>query len=207
MAQREANIRTQAAADLVETAATGGRVGTGPPGHWGERARRSPRQTSLIVDPEDGRLPEMTAEARLRPIPIGANEGDPNADIKIDEPVGEAPKEAEVTEDVNTIFTSVEVSPEFPGGMSKFYSYLQKNYRYPAMAREQGVSGKVIMQFVVERDGSLTDIKVLRDLGLGTGEEAVRLLKSMPKWKPGVQNGRAVRVAYTLPIALNLAGQ
>ena len=75
------------------------------------------------------------------------------------------------------------------------------------MAREQGVSGKVIMQFVVERDGSLTDIKVLRDLGLGTGEEAIRLLKSMPKWEPGVQNGRPVRVAYTLPFALNLAGQ
>ena len=134
-------------------------------------------------------------------------EGDPNADIKIDEPIGEAPKQAEVTEDVNTIFTSVEVSPEPPGGMKKFYEFVGKNYRYPAMAREQGVSGKVIMQFVVERDGSLTDIKVLRDLGLGTGEEAVRLLKSVPKWKPGIQNGRAVRVAYTLPLSLNLAGQ
>ncbi|HYK75610.1 MAG TPA: energy transducer TonB [Daejeonella sp.] len=133
--------------------------------------------------------------------------GDPNADIRIDEPVGEAPKEAAVTEDENTVFTSVEVSPEFPGGIKKFYDYLQKNYRYPPMAREQGVSGKVIMQFVVERDGSLTDIKVVRDLGLGTGEEAIRLLKSMPKWKPGVQNGRNVRVAYTLPISLNLAAQ
>ena len=134
-------------------------------------------------------------------------EGDPNAEIKIDEPIGEAPKQAEVTEDVNTIFTSVEVSPDPPGGMKKFYEFVGKNYRYPAMAREQGVSGKVIMQFVVERDGSLTDIKVLRDLGLGTGEEAVRLLKSVPKWKPGIQNGRAVRVAYTLPLSLNLAGQ
>ena len=91
--------------------------------------------------------------------------------------------------------------------MKKFYEFVGKNYRYPAMAREQGVSGKVIMQFVVERDGSLTDIKVLRDLGLGTGEEAVRLLKSVPRWKPGIQNGRAVRVAYTLPLSLNLAGQ
>jgi hypothetical protein len=80
IAQREAQIRNQAAADLVATSTTGGRVGTGPPGHWGERARRSPRQTSLIVDPEDGRLPELTAEARLRPIPIGAGENDPQAD-------------------------------------------------------------------------------------------------------------------------------
>lgn len=135
--------------------------------------------------------------------------GDPTADIRIDEPVGEAPKEAAVTED-NGIrdFASVEVLPEFPGGgMPAFIKFLSKNYRYPAMAREQGVSGRVIMSFVVEKDGSLTDIKVIRDLGLGTGEEAIRLLKSSPKWKPGIQNGRPVRVAYTLPFKLDLAGQ
>jgi hypothetical protein len=80
MAQRDAQIRNQAAADLVESSAPGGRVGTGPPGHWGERARRSPRQTSLIVSPEDGRLPPMTPEAQLRYVPIGAGEGDPQAD-------------------------------------------------------------------------------------------------------------------------------
>jgi periplasmic protein TonB len=163
----------------------------------------------VVVPAEEVRDEEPPTVEELKVADPGQKtiEGDPNAEIRIDEPVGEAPKEAEVTEDVNTIFTSVEVSPEFPGGMAKFYSYLQKNYRYPAMAREQGVSGKVIMQFVVERDGSLTDIKVLRDLGLGTGEEAIRLLKSMPKWKPGIQNGRPVRVAYTLPFSLNLAGQ
>jgi hypothetical protein len=77
--QREGQIATQAAADLVEES-VGGRAGTGPPNHWGERARRSPRQTSLIVEPEDGRLPPLTAEAQLLPAPIGANEGDPQAD-------------------------------------------------------------------------------------------------------------------------------
>jgi hypothetical protein len=77
--QRDAQIATQAAADLVEES-VGGRVGTGPPGHWGERARRSPTQTSLIVEPEDGRLPPLTSEAQLLPVPIGANEGDPQAD-------------------------------------------------------------------------------------------------------------------------------
>ena len=131
-------------------------------------------------------------------------EGDPNAEIKIDEPAGNA--EAAVTED-NSIrdFASVEVLPEFPGGgQSAFGKYIQKNFKYSPMAREQGVSGKVIMSFVVEKDGSLTDIKVLRDLGLGTGEEAVRVLKNSPHWKPGIQNGRPVRVAYTLPIALAL---
>jgi hypothetical protein len=80
MAQRDAQIRNQAAADLVDTVAPGGRVGTGPPGHWGERARRSPRQTSLIVEPEDGRLPELTEEAKLRRVPIGAGDNEPDAD-------------------------------------------------------------------------------------------------------------------------------
>jgi protein TonB len=163
----------------------------------------------VVVPAEEVRDEEPPTVEELKVADPGQKtiEGDPNADIRIDEPVGEAPKEAEVTEDVNQIFHSVEVTPEFPGGIKKFYSFLEKNYRYPAMAREQGVSGKVIMQFVVERDGSLTDIKVVRDLGLGTGEEAIRLLKSMPKWKPGIQNGRPVRVAYTLPFSLNLAGQ
>jgi len=79
MKQRESQIATQAAADLVEES-VGGRVGTGPPSHWGERARRSPTQTSLIVEPEDGRLPALTPEAQLLPLPIGANDNDPNAD-------------------------------------------------------------------------------------------------------------------------------
>jgi hypothetical protein len=80
IAQRETQIKNQATADLQETPNPDGRIGTGPPSHWGERARRSPRQTSLIVDPPNGRLPEMTPEAQSRPILIGANENDPKAD-------------------------------------------------------------------------------------------------------------------------------
>ncbi len=131
-------------------------------------------------------------------------EGDPNADVRIDEPVGTAPpREAAVTED-NGVYNvgTLEVMPEFPGGMNAFYKYVGKNYSYPAAAQEQGVSGKVILSFIVEKDGSLTDIKVLRDVGLGTGDAAVKMLKKAPHWKPGVQNGRNVRVAYTLPIQL-----
>jgi hypothetical protein len=79
MKQRQTQISTQAAADLVEES-VGGRAGTGPPSHWGERARRAPTQTSLIVEPEDGRLPPMTAEAQLLSVPIGANEGNPQAE-------------------------------------------------------------------------------------------------------------------------------
>lgn len=134
--------------------------------------------------------------------------GDPTADIRIDMPVGEGPKDAQVTEEGSGVmdFNAVEVQPSFPGGLPAFYKWVGANYRYPQMAKEQGVSGAIHVSFVVERDGSLTDIKVLRDLKYGTGEEAVRLLKSSPKWKPGIQNGRPVRVSYSLPIKLNLQG-
>ena len=133
--------------------------------------------------------------------------GDPTAAIRIDLPVGEGPKDQEVTEDAEHIFTSVEVAPAPQGGLEEFYKYVARNYNYPPQAQEQGVSGRVLLQFVVERDGSLTDIQVLRDLKYGTGEEAVRMLKRAPKWKPGIQNGRPVRVQFTLPIQLNLAAQ
>ncbi len=131
-------------------------------------------------------------------------EGDPDADIVIDGPTGEGPKQSDVTEDGILDIAFVEVTPEFPGGLQKFYDYFGKNYKYPAMARQQGVSGRIALSFVVEKDGRLTDIKILRDLGYGTGEEAVRVLKGSPPWKPGIQNGRPVRVAYTMPIKLNL---
>ncbi|MES2278289.1 MAG: TonB family protein [Bacteroidota bacterium] len=132
--------------------------------------------------------------------------GDPTAAIRIDEPVGNSDTKA-VTEDVNEIFTAVEQSAEFPGGLDKFGAYLGKNIRYPAVARENNVQGKVFLQFVVERDGSLTDIKVVRGIGSGCDEEAVRVIKASPKWKPGMQNGRAVRQQYTVPISFTLAEQ
>ena len=130
--------------------------------------------------------------------------GDPNADIKIDEPVGNSDQKAVTEEDPNKIFTAVEKDPAFKGGIEKFYAYLQKNIHYPAVAKENNVQGKVFMTFVVERDGSLTDIKVLRPLGSGCDEEATRVLKASPKWTPGIQNGRPVRVQYTVPISFAL---
>ena len=130
--------------------------------------------------------------------------GDKNADVVIDEPVGTS--DTKVTEeDPNKIFTSVEQVPVFPGGMEKFYAYLQKTMRYPAVARENGTQGKVIVSFVCERDGSLTDIHVTRGIGDGCDEEAARVIKSSPKWSPGIQNGRPVRVAYSVPISFALS--
>jgi protein TonB len=130
-------------------------------------------------------------------------EGDPNAEVRIDEPVGNS----DVVEDAIVDFASVEVMPEFPGGQSGWGKYLQKNMKYPPIARENNITGRVIVSFVVEKNGELTDIKVLRGIGGGCDEEAVRVLKNAPAWKPGVQNGRSVRVAYTMPIFFQLAGQ
>ncbi|UEG52917.1 TonB family protein [Mucilaginibacter daejeonensis] len=135
--------------------------------------------------------------------------GDPTQTVRIDEPVGNAPVSAAVVEsNPNEIFTSVEQLPEFPGGIDKFYKYLNKVLRYPAVAQENGVQGRVNVTFVVERDGSLTDVKAAgRTLGSGLEEEAIRVLKSSPKWNPGKQNGRAVRVQYTVPVVFTLADQ
>ncbi|WP_207429203.1 energy transducer TonB [Pedobacter sp. SYSU D00535] len=165
----------------------------------------------VVVPAEQVREEEPPTQTELAVKDPGQKtiEGDPNAEIRIDEPVGEAPPtQAAIVED-NSVhdFASIEVQPSFPGGMDKFYSWVGKNYNYPAAAREQGVSGRIIVSFVVEKDGSLTDVKALRDLGMGTGEEAVRMLKRAPKWSPGIQNGRPVRVQYTLPIMLNLEAQ
>lgn len=132
--------------------------------------------------------------------------GNPDAEVHIDEPIGNSDTK-QVTEDSNEIFTAVEHSAEFPGGIQKFYDYLGKQIKYPAAARENNVQGKVYMTFVVEKDGSLTDIKVMRGIGSGCDEEAIRVLKASPKWKPGEQNGRTVRQQYTVPINFTLADQ
>ncbi|WP_448636020.1 TonB family protein [Pedobacter panaciterrae] len=101
-------------------------------------------------------------------------------------------------------FVSLETQPSFPGGMNLFYEYLKKSVRYPKEAFENKIEGKVFLSFVVETDGSLTDIMVDRKLGSGTDEEAVRVLKESPKWIPGVQDGKKVRVKYNIPISFAL---
>jgi protein TonB len=88
--------------------------------------------------------------------------------------------------------------------MADLYSYLGNNIKYPVMAKESGIQGKVYVTFVVERDGSITDVKVLRGIGGGCDEEAVRVVASMPRWKPGKQRGKPVRVQYNLPVRFTL---
>ncbi|NQT78312.1 MAG: energy transducer TonB [Bacteroidetes bacterium] len=102
------------------------------------------------------------------------------------------------------IFTVVESMPEFPNGMKELYVYLGNNIKYPVMAKESGIQGKVYVTFVVERNGSITDVKVLRGIGGGCDEEAIRVVAAMPKWKPGKQRGKPVRVQYNLPVRFTL---
>lgn len=101
-------------------------------------------------------------------------------------------------------FVSIDVQPTFPGGMVKFYEYLKHTVKYPAEAQNNNVQGKVFLSFVVEKNGDLTHITVERKLGSGTDEEAVRILKGSPKWVPGLQDGKPVRVKYHIPINFSL---
>jgi hypothetical protein len=113
------------------------------------------------------------------------------------EPNATAPTENE--DDKGKLYNTagVEKKPDFPGGLQEFYNYIGKNYKTPDV---KGLAGKVFVTFVVEKDGSITDVKVLRDIGYGTGEEAVRVLRNSPNWIPAEQNGKKVRVQYSLPI-------
>ncbi|HLN52710.1 MAG TPA: energy transducer TonB [Lentimicrobium sp.] len=104
------------------------------------------------------------------------------------------------------IFTVVEESPSFPGGDAARIQFLQQNIVYPQMARESGIQGTVYVTFVVERDGRVTDVRVLRGIGGGCDEEAIRVIKAMPKWNPGKQRGKPVRVQFNMPIKFTLAG-
>lgn len=143
-------------------------------------------------------------------------EGDPNAKVVIDTKADAAPglfessekKVVAKVEDDNKIFTVVEQQPEFPGGIGAMYKWIGENLKYPSEARNNGLQGKVILQFTVEKDGSIASVKVVRDgVGGGAGDEAVRVVKKMPAWKPGKQNGKTVRVQYTLPVTFKLEGE
>ena len=114
----------------------------------------------------------------------------------------EIEEEEEVAEE--EIFQVVENDPEFPGGVEAMYKYLAQNIKYPQLARENNITGKVWVTFVVEKDGSVTNVTVVRDIGGGCGAEAVRIVKSMPKWTPGKQRGKNVRVQYRLPVNFSL---
>ena len=111
------------------------------------------------------------------------------------------PVEEEATEE---IFVVVEQQPEFPGGTSALMKFLGDNIKYPVIAQENGIQGRVITNFVVERDGSISDVQVVRGQDPSLDKEAVRVIKTMPRWTPGQQRGKPVRVRFTLPVVFRL---
>ena len=128
-------------------------------------------------------------------------EDDKEQEVVIAAPV-EAPVEEEEEE---VVFVVVESMPEFPGGQQALFKYLSENVKCPVIAQENGIQGRVICQFVVNKDGSIVDVEVVRSGGdASLDKEAVRVIKSMPKWKPGKQRGKAVRVKYTVPVNFKL---
>ena len=106
--------------------------------------------------------------------------------------------------DEGEVFQVVEQMPEFPGGMEKLMDYLSKNIKYPSIAQENNIQGRVIVEFVVNKDGSIVEPKVMRSVDTSLDNEAMRVIKSMPKWNPGKQRGKAVRVRYTVPVLFRL---
>ena len=128
-------------------------------------------------------------------------EDEKDVEVVIAPPV-EAPVEEEEEE---VIFMVVETMPEFPGGQQALFKYLGENVKYPVIAQENGIQGRVICQFVVNKDGSIVDVVVVRSSGEPSlDKEALRVINSMPKWKPGKQRGKPVRVKYTVPVNFRL---
>ena len=111
---------------------------------------------------------------------------------------------SDVADEEEPIYQVVEQQPEFPGGMSAQMKFLQDNLRYPQESREKGFQGRVITQFVVNTDGSISDIKIVKPLNPLLEAEALRVIRLMPKWNPGKQKGKTVRVRYTFPIIFRL---
>ncbi len=127
-------------------------------------------------------------------------------DDKDVEVIIQAPVEVEQPEeDDEVVFVVVETMPEFPGGQQALFKYLSENVKYPVIAQENGIQGRVICQFVVNKDGKIVDVEVVRSGGdPSLDKEAIRVIKSMPPWKPGKQRGKPVRVKYTVPVNFRL---
>lgn len=131
-----------------------------------------------------------------------------NLDVEVNEntvvqevvPVGDVEEE-----EIEEIFQIAETQPTPEGGMQKFYEYIQKNLTYPEQARRMGIEGKVFVEFIVDKQGKLTEVKALKGIGAGCDEEAVRVVKNAPNWSPGKQRGRAVKVKMVVPIFFKMS--
>ena len=152
---------------------------------------------------EENQLKDQSALDEKVAVGVKDQEGTQDrTDVAIRNDIAVNTNETEVKpEPPQKVFDVVEQQPAFPGDLN---GYLSSNIKYPVVAQENGVQGRVVVQFVVERDGSITDVRVVRSVDPSLDKEAVRLVKSMPKWIPGKQNGQAVRVRFTLPVNFRL---
>lgn len=172
------------------------------------------RTTQRFVPPVVKKDAEVEKEPEIKAIEdikedVGKDtkEGNDEAPPEVlDNPTDKVVEAKEEPKVDNTVYEFVEKNPSFPGGEAELLAYLGGNIKYPQFAQESGIKGRVYVQFVVERDGSITEVKTVRDIGGGCGKEAERVVRSMPKWSPGEQNGRPVRVKYTLPVLFALKG-
>ncbi len=143
-------------------------------------------------------------DVEIEEVEIQSMEDDNNTVVEVvDLSAQEGPSDEEEAEG-NQIFTVVEQQPEFPGGEAALMQYIKKNLKYPAFAAENGIQGRVTLSFTVEKDGSIANIEVMRSPAEELSKEAIRVVQSMPKWKPGKQRGKAVRVKYVLPVTFRL---
>lgn len=111
------------------------------------------------------------------------------------------------TENSDVVFTVVENEAEFPGGVEAMNRFMAENIKYPTLAKQKNIEGKVIISFIVEKNGTLSDIRTIKDIGEGCGDEGVRIVKLMPKWKPAKQKGQPVRQQFLLPISFVLTNK
>ena len=156
--------------------------------------------------PQPVETPQQTTQLEIVDDDVETQDIEINAEVEQNEVIEEyVPVEVEEEEvQEQEIFQIVEEMPSFPGGEGELLKYVATHIKYPQIARETGIQGRVFVGFVVEPDGSVSNVKILRGIGGGCDEEAVRVIKSLPKWKPGKQRGKAVRVSYQIPVLFKL---
>ena len=175
-----------------------------------EKVKSSVKFTAPVIKKDDEVRPEDEMKSQEEIMSSKLSVG--SFDVKGNDEGGEVLKAKEVIatepvkpkEEENKVFDVVEQMPSFPGGMSALMNYLNNNIKYPVIAEENGIQGRFIVQFIVGKDGHISDVKVAKSVDPSLDKEAVRVVKAMPKWIPGKQNGQAVTVRYTLPVTFRL---
>ena len=176
-----------------------------------ERVKSSIKFTAPVIKKDEEVKPEdelktqdelMSTKTAIGALDVKGNADDNGEMRKANEVIADL--ETPMHEEENKVFDIVEQQPLFPGGPAALMKYLSENTKYPVVAQENGVQGRVTVQFVVEKDGSISDVHVLRGVDPSLDKEAVRVVKSMPRWTPGKQNGITVRVNYRVPVLFRL---